>query len=68
MGSPISISLYQGIPTDKSVPLYTLLVENIDTDEVGHQICLGIRHGLFGASAHQEDSITTHCPKCCPEE
>ena len=26
-------------------------------DDLGHQICMGIRHGLFGASTIQEANI-----------
>lgn len=30
---------------------------HIDMNEFGHEICMGIRHGLYGASCNSETNI-----------
>lgn len=30
---------------------------DFDMNEFGHELCMGIRHGLFGASASHSESI-----------
>ena len=30
----------------------------IDMNDLGHEICMGIRHGLFGASAEQNEDVS----------
>ena len=59
------ISVWKGIRENEMIP--DLVIEIKDFD-LSHELCMGIRHGLFGAKADEDDSVVHigHCKDCCP--
>jgi hypothetical protein len=57
----------QGVPEGATAALLVLaeatnaVAESANSDMLAHQLCMGIRHGLFGAHATPDVSILGSC-------